>query len=191
MTVYTLPATFSTTWQSYIANSSLTNASLPLVVLASNTADEWTLLAQSLSSNGYMTLSLPLSTSCPPLTVEGSGVPDSLLSGEVGCVSAVQRLLVFGMDSVQAEMQTSTSPLYTSAPLTAVWRVVYVASGGLCALVLSVVQQLAVSKLRSTRVSITHGGVYCLSPFSVPLSTGYPTFFSSARILHSRCRRHQ
>ena len=178
VSVYQLPASFSPTWQSYVASSSLTNTSLPIVVLASNNKDEWTLLAHSLASSGYMTVALPLSTACPLLTVEASGVPDSLLSGEVGCVAAVQRLLVFGMDSVQAEMQTSTSPLYTSAPLTALWRVVYVVAGGLCALLASVVQQMAVTTVRATRVNVTHAGLYCLEAFSVPLSAVYPALFS-------------
>ena len=178
VTVYTLPASFSPPWQSYIANSPLSNSSLPLVVLASNSADEWTLLAQTLASNGYMTLAVPLASACPLLAIDASGVPDSLLGGEVTCVAAVQRLLVFAMDSAQAEMQTSTSPLFTTASLTAVWRVVYIAAGGLCAVVLSVVQQLAVSKARFTRVSVTNAGVHCLEPFSIPLSVGYPSFFS-------------
>ena len=178
VTVYALPATFSPAWQSYVAGNPLTSVSLPLVLLPSNTADEWTLLSQSLASNGYMTLALPLSSTCPLLTIETSGLPNSLLSAEMACVAAVQRLLVFGMDSVQAEMQTSTSPLYTTSSLTAVWRVVYVAAGGLCTLLLSVVQQLAVTNDLSTRVGVTHAGVYCVEPNSVPLSVGYPAFFS-------------
>ena len=178
LTVYSLPPTFPPTWQAYVAGSPLIVAALPLVVLASNTADEWTLLSHTLASNGYASLSLPLSPACPLLTADASSVPDSLLAGEVGCVGAAQKLLAFGMDSVQAEMQTSTSPLYTSASLIAVWRVVYVAAGGLCAVVLSVVQQLALTNARSTRINVTHAGVHCLESFSIPLSVGYPSFFS-------------
>ena len=193
VTVYALPATFSSSWQSYIANSSLVNTTLPLLLLPSNTVDEWTLLAHSLASNGYVTLILPLSAACPLPTTDASGVPDSLLGGQVSCVSVLQQLLVFGVDSVQAEMQTPTSSLFASNSLTSLWHVVYVAAGGLCALLLGVVQQLALTSVRSTRVPVTHAGVYCLEPFSVPLSVGYPAFFSppgsfsAAAIVPSTC----